>query len=72
MMHLEEWILKTGSIYNTHVWGMERANGILSRIRHNGRGGGILEGTLMQGWWTHAAIQNLIRIERYALTSFMT
>jgi hypothetical protein len=30
MMHLEESILKSGSVYNTHVWGMERANGVVS------------------------------------------
>jgi hypothetical protein len=60
MMHLEESILKSGSVYNTHVWGMERANGIVSRINHNGKSGGILEGTLMRGWWSHATIQNLV------------
>ncbi|EUC54763.1 transposase family Tnp2 protein, partial [Rhizoctonia solani AG-3 Rhs1AP] len=54
LMHLEEWLKKTGSVYNTHVWGMERANGILSRIKHNGKGKGVLEGTLMQ----HAHIPN--------------
>ncbi|KAG8695506.1 hypothetical protein FRC08_007736, partial [Ceratobasidium sp. 394] len=59
-MHLEESILKTGSLYNTHVWGMEHANRIVSRINHNGKGSGILEGTLMRGWWSHTAIQNLI------------
>jgi hypothetical protein len=60
LMHLEEWLLKCGSVYNTHVWGMERANGIVSRIRHNGKGKGILEGTLMRGWWSHMTIQNLV------------
>jgi hypothetical protein len=60
MMHLEESILKSGSVYNTHVWGMERANGIVSRINHNGKGKGIIEGTLMRGWWSHATIQNLV------------
>ncbi|QRV74708.1 Transposase family Tnp2 protein [Ceratobasidium sp. AG-Ba] len=34
LMHLEEWMLKTGSLYNTHVWGMERANGVVSRIKN--------------------------------------
>lgn len=61
MMHIEEFMLKTGSIYNTHVWAMERANGTLSKINHNGRGGGVLEGTLMRGWWDYAALQNLVR-----------
>ncbi|KDN33897.1 hypothetical protein RSAG8_13014, partial [Rhizoctonia solani AG-8 WAC10335] len=60
-MHLEEWLKKTGSVYNTHVWGMERANGILSRIKHNGKGKGVLEGTLMRGWWSHATLQNLLK-----------
>ncbi|KAG8729869.1 hypothetical protein FRC11_007854 [Ceratobasidium sp. 423] len=63
-MHLEEWILKTGSVYNTHVWGMERANGIVSRINHNGKRNGVLEGTLMRGWWSYATIQNLIKALR--------
>ncbi|QRW25937.1 Transposase family tnp2 [Rhizoctonia solani] len=61
MMHLEEFLLKTGSVYNTHVWAMERANGVLSRINHNGKGGGVLEGTLMRGWWRHMTLQNLIK-----------
>lgn len=60
MMHLEESILKSGSVYNTQVWGMERANGIVSRINHNGKKDGVLEGTLMRGWWSHATIQNLV------------
>ncbi|CAE6446456.1 unnamed protein product [Rhizoctonia solani] len=63
-MHLEEWIFKTGSVYNTHVWGMERANGIISRIKHNGKGKGVLEGTLMRGWWSHVTLQNLIQTMR--------
>ncbi|CUA68980.1 POC1 centriolar protein homolog A [Rhizoctonia solani] len=62
MMHLQDAILKYGSLYNTHVWGMERANGILSAMSHNGRGGGILEGTLMRGWWGIANLQNLIQM----------
>ncbi|EUC58849.1 transposase family Tnp2 protein, partial [Rhizoctonia solani AG-3 Rhs1AP] len=64
LMHLEEWIFKTGSVYNTHVWGMERANGIVSRIKHNGKGKGVLEGTLMRGWWSHVTLQNLIKTMR--------
>ncbi|KAG9118798.1 hypothetical protein FRC07_006510, partial [Ceratobasidium sp. 392] len=61
MMHLEEFLLKTASTYNTHVWGMERANGIVSRIKHNGKTKGVLEGTLMRGWWSHITLQNLIK-----------
>ncbi|KAG9074782.1 hypothetical protein FS749_013632 [Ceratobasidium sp. UAMH 11750] len=61
MQHLEDTILQTGSLNNTHVWPMERANGIISNIRHNGRGKGVLEGTLMRGWWEHASLWNLIR-----------
>ncbi|QRW10162.1 Transposase family tnp2 [Ceratobasidium sp. AG-Ba] len=64
MMHLEEFLLKCGSVYNTHVWGMERANRIVSQINHNGKSGGILEGTFMRGWWDYSAIQNLINILR--------
>lgn len=60
MMHLEESMLQTGSIYNTHVWPMERANGIVGRINTNGRGNGVLEGTMMRGWWEHASLQNLV------------
>jgi hypothetical protein len=62
MMHLEETMLKSGSVYNTHVWGMERANGIVARINHNGRSKGILEGTLMRGWWSHSTLQNLVSL----------
>lgn len=65
MMHMEESMLKTGSVYNTHVWAMERANGIVSRINHNGKSGGVLEGTLMCGWWSHTTIQNLVCLMCY-------
>ncbi|QRV79852.1 Transposase family tnp2 [Ceratobasidium sp. AG-Ba] len=61
MMHLEEFMLKTGSVYNTHVWAMERANAVVSKINHNGRSSGVLEGTLIRGWWKYLTIQNLIR-----------
>ena len=60
MMHLEESLLKLGPIYNTHVWGMEHANRIISKINHNGKGKGVLEGTLMRGWWSYTTIQNLV------------
>ncbi|KAG8721873.1 hypothetical protein FRC08_009396 [Ceratobasidium sp. 394] len=61
MMHLEEFLLKTASVYNTHVWAMERANGVVSRIKHNGKSKGVLEGTLMRGWWSHITLKNLIK-----------
>ena len=61
MMHFEESMLKTGSIYNTHVWAMERANGIVSKINHNGKTKGVLEATLMRGWWNHTMLQGLVR-----------
>ena len=60
MMHLGEAMLKYGSLYNSHVWGMERANGILSGMSHNGRGKGVLEGTLMRGWWGISNLQVLV------------
>jgi hypothetical protein len=60
MMHLDQAMLKYGSLYNSHVWGLERANGVLSAMNHNGRGKGILEGTLMRGWWGIANLQNLV------------
>ncbi|KDN42594.1 hypothetical protein RSAG8_06737, partial [Rhizoctonia solani AG-8 WAC10335] len=62
MMHFQEAMLKYGSLYNSHVWGLERANGVLSGMSHNGRGGGMLEGTLMRGWWGIANLQNLIKM----------
>ncbi|QRW10224.1 Transposase family Tnp2 protein [Ceratobasidium sp. AG-Ba] len=64
MMHLEEFMLKTASVYNTHVWGMERANRIVSQINNNGKSKGVLEGTYMRGWWSHTTIQTLINIMR--------
>ncbi|EUC56821.1 transposase family Tnp2 protein [Rhizoctonia solani AG-3 Rhs1AP] len=64
MMHLEEPMLKYGSLYNSHVWALERANGVLSGMKHNGHSGGELEGTLMRGWWGIANLQNLIRMYR--------
>ncbi|KEP47373.1 transposase family Tnp2 protein [Rhizoctonia solani 123E] len=60
MMHFEEFILKFGSVYNFHVWAMERANGIISHINHNGRSNGMMEGTLMRGWWGYTTLRNLI------------
>ncbi|CUA74597.1 Protein CSF1 [Rhizoctonia solani] len=60
MMHFEECILKYGSVYNFHVWAMERANGIISHINHNGRSNGMMEGTLMRGWWGYTTLRNLI------------
>ncbi|KAF8599161.1 hypothetical protein BDV93DRAFT_511869 [Ceratobasidium sp. AG-I] len=44
LMHLEESMLKSWSVYNTHVWGK-----------------GVLEGTLMRGWWSHTTMQDLIK-----------
>ncbi|CUA76597.1 Neurobeachin-like protein 2 [Mus musculus] [Rhizoctonia solani] len=64
MMHLEESMLKYGSLYNSHVWGLERANGVLAGMKHNKRGRGELEGTLMRGWWGIANMQKLIRMYR--------
>ncbi|KAG9098248.1 hypothetical protein FRC06_006620 [Ceratobasidium sp. 370] len=64
LMHLEESMLKYALIYNSHVWAMECANGMLGRIRHNGRSGGVLEGTLMRGWWSYTKLQNLIYMLR--------
>ncbi|QRV96270.1 Transposase family tnp2 [Ceratobasidium sp. AG-Ba] len=64
LMHLEESILKYGSVYNSHVWGMERANKIVSQVNHNGKSRGVLEGTLMRGWWNYTTIQSLIEIMR--------
>jgi hypothetical protein len=73
MQHLEESMLKTGSLYNTHVWPMERANGIVAKINHNGRGKGVLEGTMMRGWWEHATLQNLVSLScTYSLPSILT
>ena len=72
MMHLEESLLKTGSVYNTHVWAMERANGIISKINHNGKSGGILEGTLMCGWWSYAMLQNLVSLVLYCVSLHTT
>ncbi|QRW12224.1 Transposase family Tnp2 protein [Ceratobasidium sp. AG-Ba] len=43
---------------------MERANKIVSQVNHNGKSRGVLEGTLMRGWWNYTAIQNLIEVMR--------
>jgi hypothetical protein len=60
MMHLEESMLKSGSLYNTNVWPMERANGVVSHINNNDRGQGVMEGTVMRGWWGYTTLQNLV------------
>lgn len=61
LLHLEEFILANGSLYNTHTWPFERANHELTRINNNGHGDGVLEGTMMQGWWTNSQVQGLVR-----------
>ncbi|CAE6528755.1 unnamed protein product [Rhizoctonia solani] len=61
-MHFDEFLLKFGSVYNNHVWGMERANGIIAHISHNGRREGMMEGTFMRGWWGYVTLQNLINV----------
>ncbi|KAG8685574.1 hypothetical protein FRC09_014663 [Ceratobasidium sp. 395] len=61
MQHLEESIFRFASLYNNHVWGMERANATVAKVNHNGRGKGVMEGTLMRGWWEHASLRSLIR-----------
>lgn len=38
MLHLEEFMLHPGSLYNTHVWPMEHANSMVSCINHSGHG----------------------------------
>ncbi|KAG8685511.1 hypothetical protein FRC11_010465 [Ceratobasidium sp. 423] len=62
MMHLEEAMLKYGLLYNSHVWGLEWANRVLLAMNHNGQGKGMLEGTLMRGWWGISNLQNLIKM----------
>ncbi|KAF8598358.1 hypothetical protein BDV93DRAFT_451263 [Ceratobasidium sp. AG-I] len=60
LIHLEEFILENGSLYNTHAWAFERANNDVTRINTNGHGNGVLEGTLMKGWWGSSQIQGLV------------
>jgi hypothetical protein len=60
LLHLEEFILENGSLYNTHTWPFERANHDLTTISLNNRGNGILEGSMMRAWWTTSSVQSLV------------
>ncbi|KAF8597817.1 hypothetical protein BDV93DRAFT_452252, partial [Ceratobasidium sp. AG-I] len=46
---------------------MERANGIVSKINHNGKTTGISEGNLMRDWRSYAMLQNLVSACRIVL-----
>jgi hypothetical protein len=60
LLHLEEFILEYGLLYNTHTWPFECANHDLTIINTNNHGKGILEGTMMHGWWTNSSLQVLV------------
>jgi hypothetical protein len=60
LLHLKEFILEYGSLYNTHTWPFERANHDLTILNNNNHGKGILEGTMMQGWWSNSTTQMLV------------
>jgi hypothetical protein len=60
LLHLREFILKYGSLYNTHTWPFECANHELTKINNNNHGNGVLEGTMMKGWWSNSSIQLLV------------
>jgi hypothetical protein len=62
LLHIHEFILEYGSLYNTHTWPFERANHQITRVNNNKRGNGVLEGTMMKGWWTNSGIQGLVRV----------
>lgn len=59
--HLYEYILAYGPVYGWWVWPYERAIGVLSRVKHNGHGGGKIEGTYMRAWWKMILSQELVR-----------
>ncbi|KAF8595180.1 hypothetical protein BDV93DRAFT_481245 [Ceratobasidium sp. AG-I] len=61
LLHLEEFILENASLYNTHTWPFERANHDITQINLNGHGNGVLEGTMMKGWWTSSQIQGIVQ-----------
>jgi hypothetical protein len=60
LLHLQEFILEYRSLYNTHTWPFEHANHDLTVINNNNHGKGVLEGTMMQGWWSNSATQILV------------
>ncbi|KAF8594557.1 hypothetical protein BDV93DRAFT_515687 [Ceratobasidium sp. AG-I] len=61
LIHLEQFILENGLLYNTHAWPFERVNHDITRINTNGHGNGVLEGTMMKGWWTNSQVQGIIQ-----------
>ncbi|RDX44360.1 hypothetical protein OH76DRAFT_1458045 [Lentinus brumalis] len=61
LMHLWMWILLLGPVYGWWTYPYGRANGYLSRIKHNGKTGtGEIESTLMRGWTKMLLIHELI------------
>jgi hypothetical protein len=60
VMHLEEFIKRNGPVYTTWLMAWERNNGWLSKVKTNGRGGGVLESTLARAWWKNLLIGDLV------------
>jgi hypothetical protein len=60
LLHLEEFILENRSLYNTHTWPFEHANHDLGCINLNNYGHGVLEGSMMCGWWNNSSVQSLV------------
>lgn len=58
--HTLEWVHFFGVLYAIWVFGYERFMGILSRFNTNGHAGGVLECTLMRGWWKTHLCQELV------------
>ena len=60
LQHLEDFLLKFGSIYETWSFPYERANRVLININNNGHTGGELETTMMRGFIKRAGAYGLV------------
>ncbi|CAE6450794.1 unnamed protein product, partial [Rhizoctonia solani] len=61
IMHVEDHILKFGSLYGTLTNAFERGNKVLININNNGRGNGCLETTMARGFLDRADFFRLVR-----------
>lgn len=61
MMHVEEHVLRFGSLYGTWTNAFERANRVLINTNNNGHGSGALEATMARGFLKRADCFRLVR-----------
>lgn len=72
MMHVEDSILKFGSLYGTWTYPFERANRLLINTNNNGHTLGTLEATMAKGFLRRAGCNVLVRCLLIMLMTTLT